>query len=108
MCKDGLTQPSLFDLFGRHGKRGNQLYQYLDNYFSHSGRERDFGVNLKPVEKAQDGLEEIDKGIVTRTDIFHRLRAWKLQGPARENWRDTYRKEGSDADVYCSHKWNGL
>jgi predicted AAA+ superfamily ATPase len=68
-----LTQASLLYMFCRKAKGREYFDENLDDYLSHRRVRWDLGVDIEPSEKVFDGFEEIDKGIVTRTNILYRL-----------------------------------
>jgi len=68
-----LTEPSLLDLLGCESEDRQQLDHDLDNYTSHCGGGWDLSVYFKTMEEMFHALEEIDDGIITRTNILSHL-----------------------------------
>jgi hypothetical protein len=69
-----LTKSTLLDLFGRKSEGGEQFHYYLHQNVLQGFRERDLGINTESAEKPFEGREQIDKRVVTRTNVFDRLR----------------------------------
>jgi hypothetical protein len=69
-----LTQSSLLDLFGRQSESGENLRHDLYDNIIHSCSESDGCIDTESGEEALNGLEQIDQGIVTRTDVLYSLR----------------------------------
>jgi hypothetical protein len=67
---DRLTESSLIYLFSRESKDGQQVGHYLYCHFSHRRRRWDLDIDFKAPEEALDAFKQIDKGVVTCTDIL--------------------------------------
>ena len=61
---NGLTKPSLSDLFCRQGKHRKYLDDYFDNDVCHYWGGRNVGVDVEAFEKTAQALEEIEKGVI--------------------------------------------
>ncbi len=68
-----LTEPSLLDLLGPESEDRQQLDHDLDYYTSHCGGGWDLGVYFKTMEEMFHALEEVDDGIITRTNVLSHL-----------------------------------
>jgi hypothetical protein len=68
-----LTQLPLLDLPRCHSKSGENLHQYFYDDVGNGRRKRDPCVNIKSAEESLDGLEQLDEGIIARTNILYRL-----------------------------------
>jgi hypothetical protein len=69
-----LTESTLLNLFGRKGEGGEQFHYYLhQNGFQGLGK-RDLGINTESAEELFEGREQIYERVVTRTNVFDRLR----------------------------------
>ena len=64
---------ALLYLLRSEGKNGYNLHQCFHQDPLHLGRGLDLSVNLDAAKETCDVLEEFNKGIVTRTNIFDRL-----------------------------------
>jgi hypothetical protein len=51
----------LLNLLSGQRKGGKQLREYLDNHLSHSDCRRDLGIDVEVIQKAFEGLEQIDQ-----------------------------------------------
>src|SRR6266566_8078162 len=72
--QDELTKSTLLNLFGSKGEGGEQFHYYLhQNGFQGLGK-RDLGINTKSAEELFEGREQIYERVVTRTNVFDRLR----------------------------------
>jgi len=109
ICKDNRpTQLSLPGLFCCYPQRRDQPYQCLDNHFGHGFRGSNFRIDIDAQEKVRYELDEVDKSIVARSDVFNRLHTWTSQGSNKGSYGDTYCKEGPNAGIYCLHKCDRL
>ena len=72
--QDELTKSTLLNLFGRNGEGGEQFHYYLHQNVFQGLRKRDLGINTKSVEELFEGLEQIYERVVTRANVFDRLR----------------------------------
>jgi hypothetical protein len=59
VCR-ALTEPPLFDLFGREGKHREQFNHYLDDDICHHWGGRDRRIDLETFEEICQALEEIE------------------------------------------------
>ena len=64
LTNDKLTEFSLLRLFGRQRQCGEQLHEYLDNYFIHGFSGRDLGIDFEATEEVSDRMEQTGKGTV--------------------------------------------
>ena len=70
----GLTWVSLPNLLRGQPERGEKFHQYLDKEFSHSDCGSDHRVDIEAIQQMFDGLEQLDKGIITVLDALDRLK----------------------------------
>ena len=70
---DALTKFSFLSLFGCQSERGEQLHEYLDNYFIHSYCRRYLGIGLEAVQEIFNRLEQVGQCIVVVNDALDRL-----------------------------------
>jgi hypothetical protein len=81
--QDELTKSALLNLFGRKGEGGEQFHYYLNQNGFQGLRERDLGINNESAEEFFEGCEQIYERVVTRTNVFDRLR----DSDVTEIWR---------------------
>lgn len=63
-----LTETTLIDLLGRHGKHPEHLCHDLDENFRHSRDQWNlFRINMKTREEIADAVKEVDEGVVACT-----------------------------------------
>jgi hypothetical protein len=72
--QDELTKSALFNLFGRKSEGGEQFHYYLHQNVFQGLRKRDLGINTESAEELFKGREQIYERVVTRTNVFDRLR----------------------------------
>jgi hypothetical protein len=69
-----ILSPELLHKFGRKSEDGEQFHCHLhQNGFQGLGK-RDLGINTESAEELVEGREQIYERVVTRTNIFDRLR----------------------------------
>jgi len=66
VCDSALTEPPLFDLFGRQGKHGKKLDHYFDNDLDQRRSGRNHRIDLQTLEEIPQALEQLEKRIVAR------------------------------------------
>ena len=64
VCDSALTEPPLFDLFGRQGKHRKKLDHYLDNDLDQHRGGRNHRIDLQTLEKIPQAFEQLEKRIV--------------------------------------------
>ena len=72
--EDELTKSTLLNLFGRKSEGGEQFHYYLHQNVFQGLRKRDLGINTESAEELVEGREQIYEGVVTRANVFDRLR----------------------------------
>jgi hypothetical protein len=68
ICDSALTEPPLFNLFGRQGKNRKKLDHYFDNDINQHRSGRNHRIDLKTLEKTPQAFEQLEKRIVARCD----------------------------------------
>ena len=72
--QDELTKSALFNLFGHKGEGGKQFHYYLHQNGFQGIRKSDPGINTESAEELVEGREQIYERVITRTNVFDRLR----------------------------------
>jgi hypothetical protein len=72
--QDELTKSTLHNLFSRKSEGGEQFHYDLHQNVFQGLRKRDLGINTESAEVLVEGREQIYERIVTRTNVFDRLR----------------------------------
>jgi hypothetical protein len=72
--QDELTKSTFLNLFGRKSDGGEQFHNYLHQNGFQGLRKRDLSINTKSAKEFFEGREQIYKRVVTRTNVFDRLR----------------------------------
>lgn len=88
---------------------GEQLHYYLHQNGFQGLRERDLGINTESAEELVNGDEQIDEGVVTRTNVIDRRRGsdvteicrWdrRMGDIRRVGWQCQFKKS------FCSGEW---
>jgi hypothetical protein len=66
VCDSALTEPPLFDLFGRQGKHRKKLNHYFDNDLDQHRSRRNHRIDLQTLQEIPQALEQLEKRIVAR------------------------------------------
>ena len=72
--QDELTKSTLPNLFGRKSEGGEQFHYYLHQNVFQGLRKGDLAIYTESAEELVEGREQIYKRVITRTNVFDRLR----------------------------------
>ena len=98
----GLTKFSLLYLFVNHRECGEQLYENLDDHLIHGFCGSDLGIDIEAIEEVPNRLKQIGQGTVIICGALDRLRRLDVtKMRARRLNVGTYRKQNTEASLYC-------
>lgn len=64
---------SLFESFGRQPNCGEQPCHYLNHHIAQGSRMGNLGIDSETAKKTFDRLEQVDKRMTARIDVFGSL-----------------------------------
>ena|SRR5258707_6873489 len=73
LTDEGLTESSLFYLFGCQRECGEQFHEYFNNHLVHSVCRRDLGIDFEAIEEVSNRLEQFGQSIVVGNNVLDRL-----------------------------------
>jgi hypothetical protein len=83
--ESALTEPPLFDLFGRQGEHGKKLDYYFDSDLDQHRSWRNHRIDLQTLEEIPQEVEELEKRIVARCNPTGSLACLLSQGNSLES-----------------------
>ena len=106
--ESALTEPTLFDLFGRQGKHRKKLDHYFDNDLNQHRSGRNHRIDFQTLEEIPQALEQFEKRIVARCNPTGSLAYSFITGePFEKRVERTYSKESIDGSKQSVCWWEG-